>query len=93
MESDDRRTTTRPKSESQVDTVTANSAASFLGYCETHGMLASTTHGISGRRGGTRTPDPWIRNPMLYPAELHALKAYFIESLKLVEHRFLLREF
>ncbi len=27
----------------------------------------------SGRRGGTRTPDPRIRNPMLYPPELHAL--------------------
>ena len=24
----------------------------------------------SGRAGGTRTPDPRIRNPMLYPAEL-----------------------
>ena len=23
-----------------------------------------------GRAGGTRTPDPRIRNPMLYPAEL-----------------------
>jgi integrase len=28
----------------------------------------------SGRRGGTRTPDPRIRNPMLYPAELHPRK-------------------
>jgi hypothetical protein len=27
----------------------------------------------NGRRGGTRTPDPRIRNPMLYPTELHAL--------------------
>ncbi len=27
---------------------------------------------LGGRRGGTRTPDPRIRNPMLYPAELHA---------------------
>jgi len=26
----------------------------------------------NGRRGGTRTPDPRIRNPMLYPTELHA---------------------
>ena len=26
----------------------------------------------NGRRGGTRTPDPRIRNPMLYPPELHA---------------------
>ena len=25
-----------------------------------------------GRRGGPRTPDPRIRNPMLYPPELHA---------------------
>ena len=25
-----------------------------------------------GRRGGTRTPDRRIRNPMLYPPELHA---------------------
>ncbi len=25
-----------------------------------------------GRRGGTRTPDRRIRNPMLYPTELHA---------------------
>jgi len=28
----------------------------------------------NGRRGGTRTPDPRIRNPMLYPTELHAHK-------------------
>ena len=26
----------------------------------------------NGRRGGTRTPDPRIRNPLLYPPELHA---------------------
>jgi integrase len=26
----------------------------------------------AGRRGGTRTHDPRIRNPMLYPTELHA---------------------
>jgi integrase len=26
----------------------------------------------NGRRGGTRTPDPRIRNPMLCPTELHA---------------------
>jgi len=26
----------------------------------------------TGRRGGTRTPDPRIRNPLLYPPELHA---------------------
>ena len=29
-----------------------------------------------GRRGGTRTPDPRIRNPLLYPPELHALGIY-----------------
>ena len=34
---------------------------------------------MNGRGGGTRTPDPRIRNPMLYPAELHPRKllAYF----------------
>ena len=35
-----------------------------------------------GRRGGTRTPDPRIRNPMLYPAELHARAAAFNRSAK-----------
>ena len=30
--------------------------------------------GEDGRRGGTRTPDPRIRNPLLYPPELHAPK-------------------
>jgi len=29
---------------------------------------------LIGRGGGTRTPDPRIRNPMLYPAELHPRK-------------------
>jgi hypothetical protein len=27
---------------------------------------------ISGTPEGTRTPDRWIRNPLLYPAELRA---------------------
>ena len=33
-------------------------------------------HGLDGRRGGTRTPDPRIRNPLLYPPELHARGAF-----------------
>ncbi len=28
---------------------------------------------ITGGRGGIRTRDPWLRRPVLYPAELPAL--------------------
>ena len=35
----------------------------------------------NGRRGGTRTPDPRIRNPLLYPPELHALKPVQLDDI------------
>ena len=36
---------------------------------------------INGRRGGTRTPDPRIRNPLLYPPELHARKRLWLDDI------------
>lgn len=42
------------------------------GYAKDSRICGQAVEG-NGRRGGTRTPDPRIRNPMLYPAELHAL--------------------
>lgn len=31
----------------------------------------------TGAPGGIRTPDQWLRKPLLYPAELRARMAYF----------------
>ena len=36
------------------------------------------THSMSGAPGGIRTPDPRLRRPMLYPAELQARQALTI---------------
>jgi hypothetical protein len=48
---------------------------------ESLGMEVVENQEVNGRRGGTRTPGPRIRNPLLYPPELHARKQVQLDNI------------
>ena len=41
---------------------------------------------MSGTPGGIRTPDPGIRNPVLYPTELQAQVNFIVDKFLLTEN-------
>jgi hypothetical protein len=65
--------------------------------CSTAQIDAHTTSGLGqkgslriwfgGRPGGNRTPNPRIRNPMLYPLELRALEINFTHFTRVLTGR------
>ena len=55
-----------------IDPVGQAMARPSLGAISAGGAMNTGKRGKDGAPGGIRTPDQWLRKPLLYPAELRA---------------------